>query len=160
MILPSEITIPGELTKVLTQTGQKPKAAIGSIWDRLRTQAATDARPGVSRRMGPGSYYGDRLATGENLAGGGLQTALEGVGGNTTYGDWKSERANQQAMALAKLSGGMMQPNSLEEALTALGGAARLGGQLYALKGMYPTGSSSYIPRDYYTSNYGSEGVL
>jgi hypothetical protein len=137
MIQASQIGIPTDLSSVLGSISKKPKAAISSTWGDLLTQSGADARPGVSRRVGTGSYFGDRFATGENLAQEGLKTGLEGVLGDTSYTDWRNERENQRAMELARLSGGMMQPNSLEQALSALGSAARFGGQLYGMKGAF-----------------------
>lgn len=159
----SGINLDPKLIDSLGQIGATQKGNISGIYGNMRNQFAADARP---TKAGPGSYIDQRLTTGEGLSDANLRGGLEAALGNEAYGDFKSQRDFEQNTALAKLTGDLNKPSSLEQALAGLSGGAQIGGQGYALyqnmkknnQTQNPSsGSSSYTPSStpdysYYTS--------
>jgi hypothetical protein len=121
-----DVGIDSSLTKALGTIGTGQQTAITGAYDRARGQAAADARP-------TGSYYGNRLGTGEALSQGNLKSSLENVLGNTGYADFKGQRDYDENMGLATLTGELNKPTTLEEILAGLNGGAQAGGNLAGL---------------------------
>lgn len=121
-----DVTLDSSLTRTLGGIGDTQGTAISGAYGRARTQAAADARP-------TGSYYGQRLGTGEALSQGNLRSGLENVLGGEGYADWKSKRDFDENMALAQFTGELMKPSTTEEVMAGLGGGAQAGGQFYGL---------------------------
>jgi hypothetical protein len=144
-ILPSDISLPKDLTSILGQIGTPQQAKITDIYGRMRKQASADTNLPAWMRVRPGGYTDTTLSKGENISQAGLKSGLEGVLGETGYGDWKAERDYQQNMALAKRIGDLMAPSLLEQVLGGLGGGAQAGGQMYGLfKGFSKPSSTQY----------------
>lgn len=122
----SGINLDSRLTDALNQIGLKQKSNIGNVYNGMTNQFNADARP-------TGSYPGSRLATGQHLSMGNLQSGLEGVLGNEGYSDYKSQRDFEQNMNLAKMTGELNRPSTFEQVLSGLSGGAQIGAGAYAM---------------------------
>lgn len=151
-ITADQIGINPSLTSALGAIGTPYQGSISDVYAKKKSQLMADARPGAATMFAPGSYASDRMSTGENLSQGNLKSGLEQVLGNTSYGDWKSQRDYEQNMQLAKLTAELNKPDTLSQVLGALAGGARVAGQVYgATRGM--GGGTPYMPTS--TPNYG-----
>ena len=141
----SDVKIPDALSQSFQQIGQQGTNNINSIYGNLKNRYAADARgyrPG-GPDMGPGSYAGERFATGQGLSQGNLEAGLGGTLGETGYKDTLAERDYQQQRQIAEAAAEAARPSVLEQVLQGIGGAANSGLQAAALYKQFSTPSMS-----------------
>lgn len=121
-MMASGVQLNPELTKILGDIGTPQSKNISDSYAKLRGGISPNSDYATSRF--------NKLGT---LAQGNLKSNLEGALGSSSYGDWKSQRDFEQNYALAKLTGELNAPSTLEQVLGGLGGAMRTGGDIYGL---------------------------
>lgn len=149
------------LQSALGEVGKKPQNDLRTVFDRARTGFAADRN---ARGVRGSDYFDQQINQAQDLSERGLQGNLESVLGNTTYGNFKTQRGYDENEALAREIAELNKPSTLEEVLMGLGGGAKMGGSLYSAlgsrgtnlppppaygSGANPYGQNPFAPYDY-----------
>jgi len=128
--LANTINLDPNLSAALGAINKEQSGNIGNVYGGMRTQFSQDAVP---HKAQPGGYADRRLTATEALSNQNLMGSLGAVSGDQAYTDYKAQRDFENNMALAKLTGELNKPSTLEQVLGGLSGGAQMGGQGYAL---------------------------
>lgn len=151
---PNTIMTDPSLAKALGAPMKKGQNDIGSVYDRIRTGFKADSK---ARGVTEGSYAPGRINTAQDLSEQDLTNRLQAVLGDTAYKDFQGDRGYSQQEGLAREIASLNSPSTLEEILGGLGGAAGVGGGLYAALGNRKTPAPAQ-PLPYWALNgYGSQ---
>lgn len=133
-----DIKLPdADLSSIFQDIGGKAKGTIGKFYGNQKDQLKADARGPRTGGMdlGPNSYAGNRLGTGQKLSEGALESSLGGQLGDTGYQDWKEQRDYEQNKQIATAVGDASKRSILDQALGGIGSVGKAGGELYGAFG-------------------------
>lgn len=148
-LLPSNVTIPKDLSGAMGSIGTDAYSNIGSNYADAKKKLMQDGQVRGQRGAsvaGPNSYAGDRLSTAQGLDIGDLQSVLGGGLGSTAYKDVLSQRDYNQKIQLANEAAALNKPSTLEQIMRGIGS---IGGPIAKYYGARGNRSSSINDPDY-----------
>lgn len=119
-----DIKLAQPLKDPLSQIGVQSQGNLADALGKIRSRATTSSR--ASGRP-QGVYQGQAIDRAGASAGRGINDALYGALGTTSYNDFRNQQQFERQMALAKEIGDKMSPSTAEEVLGGLSQGVKLG---------------------------------
>lgn len=123
----SDVKIAPDLSSAIGGIGKNAYGAINSNYDAAKQKMLQDANARGMAPGGPNSYGSQRMATSQGLDVGGLESAIGGGLGDTSYKDKLAQREFEQNKSLAEEAASLNKPGLLEQIL---GGIGQVGGPM------------------------------
>ena len=141
----SSINIPqiSDLGAAFKNIGGQSQSNINGIYGNANNQNNADS---IARGTAPNSYGASRLATGQNLDTGNLESALGGTLGSTMYKSALGNQQYQQQSQLANEIGMLNKPDLMQQIFQGIGAVGGPAAQAYGMFKNRTPSTSGYNP--------------